>query len=145
MNQEIIDYFSENIDDIIIISLIIIALMVIFSMLNIDFNSNKNKHIEKVVTIENLENKQEKNGTTFEKAFCEINKAEPHKLDASCNELNESNCNSTGCCVWINSKKCVAGDKKGPTFFGTESEPLKIEHYHYKNKLFKNSNKNSDK
>ena len=60
MNQEIIDYFSENIDDIIIISLIIIALMVIFSMLNIDFNSNKNKHIEKVVTIENLENKQEK-------------------------------------------------------------------------------------
>ena len=141
MNKEIIDYFSENIDDIIIISLIIITLLVIFSMLNINFNSNTNKHIEKVVTIENLENNQSKKGTPFEKAFCDLNKLEPHNLDASCNELNESNCNSTGCCIWLNGKKCVAGDKKGPTFLGSESEPLKINHYHYKNQRFENSDK----
>ena len=142
MNQEVIDYFSEKIDVIIIISLIIIALLVLFSMLNINFNSSTNKHISKIVTIENLENKENViNGVTFEQAFCELNKTEPHKLDASCNELNESTCNSTGCCIWLNGKKCVAGNIKGPTFLGTESQPLEITHYHYKNKLFNNSDK----
>ena len=64
-------------------------------------------------------------------SFCKVNKSSS-KLNKSCAKLTDSNCNLTSCCVWAN-KKCVAGDKSGPTY-NTDSNGKSINHkYYFKN------------
>jgi len=55
------------------------------------------------------------------------------QLEEKCNNLSETNCNSVGCCVFLNNEKCVTGDKNGPTFMGTSENPITVQNYSYKN------------
>jgi hypothetical protein len=49
--------------------------------------------------------------------FCITNENSGLRLNNSCLKLTKFNCNRTECCIWDNSGKCVAGDKKnGPMF-----------------------------
>lgn len=49
--------------------------------------------------------------------FCDVYQmTDPSLLNEKCKELTSENCNSTSCCIWLNGKKCVAGNEEGPTF-----------------------------
>jgi len=64
--------------------------------------------------------------------FCNSGKNKDH-LEQKCNKLSETNCNSVGCCVFLNNEKCVTGDGDGPTFMGTSEIPITVEKYSHKN------------
>jgi hypothetical protein len=48
--------------------------------------------------------------------FCQRYKDYPDKLEQICKTLDVNTCGSTSCCVLMGGSKCVAGDKRGPTF-----------------------------
>ena len=53
--------------------------------------------------------------------FCDVYQmTDPSILNQKCKELTSENCNSTSCCIWLNGKKCVAGNEEGPTFSGDD-------------------------
>lgn len=57
-------------------------------------------------------------GDKISGAFC--------KQSKNCGSLSEDSCNTSDCCVWLNGKKCVAGDINGPSI-NTD-----VEYYLYK-------------
>ena len=131
---DIINFFKDNLEYIIIGSIFLLTILVIFNILNINFNdlSNKNlnNNIGKIVTIETMLNRE-----PFDATFCKKHETKPHKLNELCNNFNKEGCNSTRCCVWVKhdgGEECVAGNIRGPTFYGTEESPLKLHHHHYK-------------
>lgn len=90
--------------------LVVLSILFMISLIqkyNINMNEKKVGHLEKVITVE---------GFSGQESFCDKYSSNPAELDQKCGELTEDNCNSTGCCVWLNGKKCVAGNKNGPTF-----------------------------
>ena len=69
-------------------------------------------------------------------------KPENKELNNCSKYFNEKdNCTANSCCVWLNNKKCVGGDRHGPTYLSNGKKPLNIEYYHYKNDCFGNDEK----
>ena len=71
----------------------------------------------------------------YKEGFCNSVKSKA-KLEEKCNKLSETNCNSVGCCVFLNNEKCVTGDKNGPTFMGTSESPIEAQKYSHKNTCY---------
>jgi hypothetical protein len=73
-------------------------------------------------------------GSKFGDGFCKLNSGNTVELNQKCNQLTAESCNQTDCCIYINGKKCVAGDANGPTFT-TDSNGKDIDYayYSYKN------------
>jgi len=154
----IISFFFNNIISITVLTIIIFAALAISSYVNKSdtiAEVSSNKKISKIVTIESFTNDDDDNDDDddddddndndddtelpdkpFNHAFCEHYKSEPHKIEEHCNNLKSRECNATNCCIFVNDAKCVAGDKRGPTYHGTKDKPIHTEYYQYKNTCY---------
>ena len=112
---------------IIMVVVIFFTFLTMFSILGVTFNPVEDKHIQKVVTIESFED------SDFIDGLCEKHSGEPHEIEEKCTALTEDNCNSTSCCVWLNGKKCVAGDSNGPTYHTHGGKDIDVLYYYHKN------------
>ena len=79
-------------------------------------------------------------GNKFGDAFCQINGGDYTKLTTQCSALTSDSCNATNCCVWVNGKKCMAGDENGPTIPMGSSATIDSDYYSYKYQCYGNCN-----
>ena len=160
LNKQLI---IQNITYILIVFLILIGILLIIHLFHFDFNTEiYPKKLLQVVTIENLQNKNElknelnndkKNNiftnepllltskdfinTDLAKDFCKSFQGSSNKLNEECSRLTKTNCKETTCCVLLNGEKCLAGSAKGPTFLtDTSSQNINIDFYYYQNKCY---------
>jgi hypothetical protein len=85
--------------------------------------------------LEGLQNPLDFSFTNKFASFCNIYGSSANKLNSKCNEFTKTNCNSTSCCVWSNSK-CVAGNIDGP-IYNTDQNGKTIEQdYYFQNKCY---------
>lgn len=124
--------FLKNLDNIILLVIILFTLLVMFSILELDFNIQKNVKLSETPNrIINVE--------TFASSLCNQHENDHVKLESECNKLDNTGCNSTRCCVWVKSdkeEKCKCGDSDGPHYKGTVTNPLNILNYFFKNKCY---------
>ena len=134
---------------ILITFIILISILIFINLNNIIFDSSQNKKIIKVGVMEAMDKmgKEEDivvhlnddNHSTSIKMdpagdFCSTHTGSSNTLIESCGKLTNQNCNLTSCCVVLNGKKCVPGNKDGPTFKTLKGEPIEIDYYYYQNK-----------
>ena len=100
-----------------------------------DLDSNSNKNIGKVVTIEAMSD------SSFAAAFCNEYKHNHTALEKNCNKMHHKECKRSTCCILLNGKKCVAGNAKGPIFFGHGDKPNINNYWHYKNTCYPGTGK----
>ncbi len=79
-------------------------------------------------------------GNKFGDAFCEIYGGNPVNLTNKCSTLTSESCNATNCCIWVNGKKCIAGNEKGPTIPMGSSATVDADYYSYKYQCYGNCN-----
>lgn len=124
--NEIVEFVKENYLNIGIIVTIVLVLLVIMSIKGINLNQkNPDSKLVQQVTVETFADKgrsMDDSEENIEKlklnpveSFCESYLGNSSELETACNELTETNCAQTKCCVFTNSK-CVAGDLNGPTY-----------------------------
>lgn len=53
-------------------------------------------------------------GQKFGDSLTSNYQGKPAELNATCSELTSESCNLTDSCVWVNGKKCMAGNEDGP-------------------------------
>jgi hypothetical protein len=122
MSSVVIQYFKQNIDNIILVAILFITLLVVFAMLNVNFTPLVRKSLKKVVTIEplqnnNIDSKPKSFHNRLTSSFCDKRNS-PSEQEQKCEKLNKNSCNSTSCCIWLNNNTCVAGNRGGPLFHG---------------------------
>jgi len=125
-------FFNKYGASIMTVVVVFITILTVFSMLGINLNPKKDKHIQKVVTIESLDNLDSYNETVF----CDKFMSEPHKINEHCNKLTASNCKAASCCVLLNGKNCAAGDKHGPTFHTKNGKDIEVDYYYHKSQCY---------
>jgi hypothetical protein len=126
-----IDFIRENSLSIIIVVCVIIGLLVLFSLLGINFEDSNKKVISKIITIETIDNFN----TPMNDSFCNTYKSNPSELNKKCEGLTNNNCINTNCCILANGKKCMAGNKGGPVFYSDKmNNKINIDYYYYKQK-----------
>lgn len=142
------DFNRNDILNIFIIVIIILALLIFIEISNIDLNTEQsNKKIVQVVNIEALTSKKDSSTPKKEAPNTTINlnpisdfcKSSSDSLKKSCGKLTKKNCNATTCCVMLNGEKCVAGNQDGPTFKTESGKDITIDYYYYQNKCYGNS------
>ena len=117
------------------ITLVVLALIIIaiYNVMNDIHYKQTSPVLQRVIVMENLENKGVCNGGLQER-------------DKTCQELlTKKTCNelpSGNCCVWAkknktNQFKCLGGDKDGPTYDGHN-----FDQYYYQNKLYSTKKNN---
>jgi hypothetical protein len=80
----------------------------------------------------------------LERDFCKSFLGSSDKLQTQCNQLTKDNCKNSPCCVFVDGRKCVAGDAKGPTFQTTPNgSKINMDYYYYQNKCYGNCPKKS--
>ncbi len=79
-------------------------------------------------------------GNKFGDAFCQMYGGNPANLTSKCSTLNSDSCNATNCCIWVNGKKCIAGNEKGPTIPMGSSATVDADYYSYKYQCYGNCN-----
>ena len=94
-------FFNKYGASIMTVVVVFITILTVFSILGINLNPKKDKYVQKVVTIESLDNLDSYNDTVF----CEKFMSEPQKINEHCNQLTTSNCKAAGCCVLVNGKE----------------------------------------
>jgi hypothetical protein len=154
------DFLKKNYLNIIIAFVIILGVLVIFSIKGWKLDTTpKNLVLMQEVTMESMQNNNQteellgKNKIEYAQGddldtlkelnkmnmtpidgFCEQYRGNSGELEKACNELTESNCNETSCCVLTSSKgtnKCVAGGIDGPTYKTDGKGNLITHDYHY--------------
>ena len=135
--SEIVNFIKYNFVSIAIIVIIVLFLLVVIKIKEIDLNPPKpeSKLIQQVTveTLGMLDAKEETEDINFSPAesFCESYLDNSADLEGACNELTESNCGTTRCCIYTG-KKCVAGGKYKPTYKTDENGKLiTIDSYYY--------------
>lgn len=153
--------FAQHGNAIFLTVVFILGFLIYVNMAQVKFDSGKYVLTRKVV-MENMENNEKQNDETekeepqtnereeFRKdlvnGFCKTNSSNPSGLDEKCGKLSEENCNATSCCIYVNNKKCMAGDASGPTFAETkDGKPFKLDNYYYQDKCFGNCQEKEDK
>lgn len=137
---------------ILITFIILISILIFINLNNITFGSSQNKKLIKVGVMEAMDTmaigNMDLSGNTADLKdhlrtsikvdpagdFCATHTGSSHTLIESCGKLTNQNCNLTSCCVMLNGKKCVPGNKDGPTFKSLNGEPIEIDYYYYQNK-----------
>tara|TARA_B100001057_G_C22652557_1_gene872658 strand:+ start:305 stop:790 length:486 start_codon:yes stop_codon:yes gene_type:complete len=137
---------------IVIIIVVLLTLLTMFQILGISFAEPSGEKIDKVVTIETMEQRKKKSanvvkvGTATDPSSaprdalpslkpqwagsaCATYSSQPHQLEAYCTNLSDSGCALMDCCVWLNGERCAAGDHAGPTFHNVD-----VKYYRFKNK-----------
>ena len=68
-------------------------------------------------------------------SFCKSYLANSQELEGGCNQLTESNCAQTSCCVFTKTgenSKCVAGSLDGPTYkTDKDGKLITMDSYYY--------------
>lgn len=139
------DFNRNDILNVFIIVIIILALLIFIEISNIDLNAKQSN--KKVVQVVNIEALTSKNDSKKEPPNTSINlnpltdfcKSSSDSLKKSCAKLTTKNCNATTCCVMLNGEKCVAGNQDGPTFKTESGKDITIDYYYYQNKCYGNS------
>ena len=139
------DFNRNDILNVFIIVIIILALLIFIEISNIDLNAKQSN--KKVVQVVNIEALTSKNNSKKEAPNTSINlnpltdfcKSSSDSLKKSCAKLTTKNCNSTTCCVMLNGEKCVAGNQDGPTFKTESGKDITVDYYYYQNKCYGNS------
>ena len=144
--SEIIDFIKENSKMIIIIVVVVLLLLVVINIKGIDLNPPKPEtKLVQEVTVETLDTM---NGSSMEdsneniermklnpvESFCESYLGNSQELEGACNQLTETNCAQTPCCVYKDSinGKCVAGGIHGPTYkTDNDGKLITIDSYYY--------------
>ena len=138
------EFLIEQWPIVLTIVIIFITLLTLFAILGINFNPSKNKIIQKEVIVESFNDNNNNNKNSLSDDFCTQFSSQSDVLDKQCNKLTEHNCNTTGCCIWLNGKQCVAGNERGPTFLTTKIDnketDVDVAYYSFKNKVFKKGN-----
>lgn len=147
VSDEFKNYFKENAENILSISVLIFSLIILFSIFGVNID-NKTKKIKKEVTIESfntdaydankiingnpdVEKKFSKMETSkIDYSFCENGSASDK--DSSCKKLSKDNCTTVGCCILLNGEKCVGGSDSGPTFLNEDGKDIDVKYYLYK-------------
>ena len=132
---------------ILITFIILISILIFINLNNITFGSSQNKKLIKVGVMEAMDkmsntdligNLHDDSSTSIKMDpagdFCSTHTGSSHTLIESCGKLTTQNFNLTSCCVVLNGKKCVPGNKDGPTFKTLKGEPIEIDYYYYQNK-----------
>jgi hypothetical protein len=135
--SEIVDFIKENYVSISIIVVVVLLLLVIIKIKEIDLNPPKpeSKLVQQVI-VETLDtlggvSSQENIKLNPVESFCESYLGNSTELEGACNQLTESNCAQTKCCVYTG-EKCVAGDKDGPTYkTDKDGKLITIDSYYY--------------
>jgi len=110
--SELIDFIKANYLNIVIIVVSVLCLLVVIEVKDIDLNPPKpESKLVQQVTVETFE---DINLNSYDN-FCDSYLGNSLELEGACNQLTETNCNKTKCCVYGNNK-CVAGDSNGPTY-----------------------------
>jgi hypothetical protein len=71
----------------------------------------------------------------FKEDLCETHAGNFEYINAKCQELSEENCKIPSCCVLLNGKSCVAGDKNGPIYTDNDTD---FKYYFNKNTCYGN-------
>ncbi len=117
---------------------ITISVFLIFALF-VFINSIVTKNLLQVVTLEGLANSDVDTNIIMNKsdAFCENHLGSSGTLDESCGKLTQDNCNTTSCCVWTSTNKCMAGNETGPTFNTDSNGKTKdLDYYYFQNKCY---------
>jgi hypothetical protein len=92
----------------------------------------------KTITIETMNNLTLPSMNKYDD-FCKGHIGSTDKLESSCNNLTNSNCNEVSCCVNLNGNKCVAGNERGPIYKTEKTgDKINVDYYYYKNKCYGN-------
>ncbi len=133
----IVAFIKENYVSISIIVVVVLLLLVIIKIKGINLNPPKpeSKLVQQVIveTLDTLGGLSSEVITEFNPmgSFCDSYLGNSMELEDACNELTEDNCTQTRCCFYTG-KKCVAGDKDGPTYkTDKDGKLLTIESYYY--------------
>ncbi len=127
--RDVFGFVMANGNSIFLVLLFIFGVIVISSIYDWNFNPETHKELKKVITYETMDN--------MTQSFCQSHSSSKD-LEPSCNRLTQTNCNSVGCCVFLNNEKCVAGNQHGPTHLGTSDNLIKVDNYYFKNKCYGN-------
>ena len=122
--REITGWLGIFREEVLLVVVVMLIVMMIININNIDMNppTGPRKEVRNIVV----------EGFTPEKDFCGKYVADPDVLHEKCTQFNEDSCNATSCCVWLNSEKCVGGNKFGPTYYSDDNmEDIKVRHYHH--------------
>ena len=156
--SEIVDFMKENSNMIILIVIVVLILLVVINIKGIDLNPPKPEtKLVQQVTVETLDTMD---GSSMQdskeniarmklslgESFCKTYLGNSQELETACNELTETNCAQTKCCVFRksgqteetqpeqNEKKgqCVAGDLHGPTYkTDKDGKMITMDSYYY--------------
>jgi cytoskeletal protein RodZ len=150
--EYIINFIQENYTYILFIFIIIIivfGLLIFINIKGINLNPPKtNSKLIQEVTVETFtehsftdtEENLEKLQLQPSESFCKSYLGNSSQLEPACNQLTETNCSQTNCCVYINkgkNGKCVAGDIHGPTYKTDNNGTLiTLDTYYYLGKQY---------
>lgn len=146
--SEVSKYLKQNYVKIFTIITIIMFLIIVFSVLGIDFSKSDNSTLVDQYVVENFNSKSrylpESFWRTKGQGFCQAitKNSDTHKK--ACNQLSFSNCSQfTNCCAAVNGKDensydCVPASSGGP-LFSTDNYGKNIDFYWYKGKCHGNA------
>jgi hypothetical protein len=145
--SEIADFLKENSQMIMLIVIVVLGLLVIINIKGIDLNPPKpESKLVQEITVETLDmlngasmqdSKEniEKMKLSPSNSFCESYLGNSQELEGGCNQLTESNCAQTSCCVFTKTgenSKCVAGSLDGPTYkTDKDGKLITMDSYYY--------------
>lgn len=148
--DEFKNYFKDNGDTIISLSVILISLIILFSIFNIKIpDDSKNRKLKKKVTIESFNNESYSSNDVInldsdiiekydmldyrniDASFCNKKKSSS-EINDNCKKLSKNNCNAVDCCILLDGNKCVGGDDSGPTFLNENGKDIDFEYYYFK-------------
>jgi predicted membrane protein len=115
-------------EEVFLVVIVLLIVMMLISTYNINMNVGRNgrpRQLVRQVTVE---------GFSGAESFCEKYLGKPDLLHEKCQAFNRDSCNATSCCVWLNSEKCVGGNKFGPTYYSDDNlDDIDVNHFHHKN------------
>ena len=147
--SEILDFINDNYLSISIIVVVVLLLLVVMNIKGINLNVPKPdlKLVQQVtvesfdslrgkpVSMEDSEENIKKMKLQPSESFCESYLGNSAELELACNQLTETNCSETKCCVFKKSEsssKCVAGNLDGPTYkTDKDGKMITIDSYYY--------------
>ena len=148
------DFLQEHGPAILAVAIVLLTLLTAFQMLGISFAEPTDEEIDKIVTIETMDQRTvsdnpstviyvdgnagscgRRGGLTpnlkpqWAGHACARYSSQPHEMEAYCTNLSDSGCGRMDCCVWVNGDRCAAGDQDGPLFHNVD-----IKTFRYKDK-----------
>lgn len=126
--KEVTGWLGNFWEEVFLVVIVLLIVMMLISTYNIDMDVGSNGRERKLVRQVTVE------GFNGAESFCEKYLGKPDLLHEKCQTFNRDSCNATSCCVWLNSEKCVGGNKFGPTYYSDDNmDDISVNHYYHRN------------